>query len=628
MFIKFDTIWMSLSNTLRFTNRCLFVFFICISASINAQVSNKDSVSNLILENLKWVDSNYATHFDSAYAICENQIQLAKDHLLYKTEVKALITLAKISYYSGSRDKSEQLFEAALVISEEHDLDRKRLIYSLGTLKRLKGEYSSGLKHMFMALQSKGDSIFDRPIYSEIGYIFALIGLNKRAEDNLIRATKEHLNSNDLRFYYFTKSRLAEYYLRHGHENRAFLILNDVLKKRHLMHNKFEITLLYLLLAEYYININYIKEANYYVNLVDSIHKVNAVVNNIPEKNLLKSKIYVGLHEYKKAELILHKTIKSAEGISKVIIKNKAQKELALVYENLGQYREALGYSKKYINLFDSISTHLNTQNSIYLAEEFESQVKDSRLREKDLMLAKQENKLLFYLGVLIILAFSIVGLVFFYRQKRRLRQEEINQLKSKQKLIRLSAIVEGEEKEKVRLARELHDDVSGDLAAAKFNLIDLFDTLLPKVAKGDINMYLSRLDLISEKVRNISHNLVPPVIRNKSLVDAVKQMCQNRSSKHLEIHFQYFGDALRMDPIVETSIFRVVQELITNVLKHAKAKEAHVSFYFYDNYLNIIVEDDGIGLKNIEERLKLIQGDLNIDSSSSGTTLMVNVQF
>ena len=615
------------------------VYQICLTQPIQNGYNPKEKLNESILQQIEWVDKNYALKYEKANRLCQEQIYIAEQNKLFATQVKAMTILAKITYYNGGRDEAELLFKSALKLALKEGVDTKRLYFSLGVLSRLRGNYVEGLRYLFLGLEANGATKFDGLIYKEIGNVFDELELYDKSQQNFKMGIYTASLLPDKKYYYDIKKELGHLYIKHQREKEGVKILLEVLEHRHLLTGHVENIRLYLYLAEYYLNNNELNQAIGFINKIDSIQSIGVIVNNKPEKNALQSRVYIAKKEYEKAKECLLKTIKSADRISKAPVVNQAQKDLAFVYKELGQFEKSTQFYDAYIILSDSINSHLKVQSLLYLAEEFDSQVKDNMLKEQDLILAKQENKLLFFLGALILLVLIIVGLVYFYRQKRKFRQEEISRLRSRQKLIKLSAISEGEENEKIRLARELHDDVSGDLAAAKFYLIDLFEVLLPKISKKQVEEYLSRLDLISDKVRNISHNLIPPVVRKKSLVDAVIQMCQNWSSKHLQIHFQYFGNILKLDPVVETSVFRVIQELVTNALRHSQAKEVHVSFHYYDNYLNIIVEDDGvgfniqqvkkgIGLKNIEARLKLVQGEMDIDSSASGTTIIVNVFF
>jgi len=132
-------------------------------------------------------------------------------------------------------------------------------------------------------------------------------------------------------------------------------------------------------------------------------------------------------------------------------------------------------------------------------------------------------------------------------------------------------------------------------------------------------------------------------VIAKEGLLPAVKKHAQNASSKHgLQINVNHFGLNKRLDNTLEITLFRIIQELITNIIKHAEASKAEISLTQLDNNLNIIVEDNGLGfdsssiatknglgLTNIQKRVEHLHGNLEIDSQNGqGTTIIIEIQI
>lgn len=193
---------------------------------------------------------------------------------------------------------------------------------------------------------------------------------------------------------------------------------------------------------------------------------------------------------------------------------------------------------------------------------------------------------------------------------------------------------MEGEEKERLRIAKELHDGVNGDLSAIKFKLSSLLE-MNNTVIKEAVSM----IDKSCEQVRAISHNLVPPSLKDFNLLEAVDEYCQSMNGIHSpEITFQHLGNAIVLDKKQEANIFRIVQELVTNSVKHAEANEINVQLSHLENTLQLTVEDngkgfdkdqvksDGIGLQNVSSRVDYLNAELDFVSNEKGTSYTITM--
>ncbi len=207
-----------------------------------------------------------------------------------------------------------------------------------------------------------------------------------------------------------------------------------------------------------------------------------------------------------------------------------------------------------------------------------------------------------------------------------------------------LAALHEGEERERKRMAKEIHDSLGQHLAAGKMmlNSIELATTSFNPEDFEYFKKAQVILDQAIAEARNISHALMPALLQHKGLVSAILELCKNLDSSAIKTHFQY-SDLLerRFDPKIEMALFRIVQELITNILKHAQASEIRISLQLNENTLILSIADngigfkgtleamhqDGIGLRNISSRVKTMQGKLTIDSSKQkGTTVIAAI--
>jgi hypothetical protein len=249
------------------------------------------------------------------------------------------------------------------------------------------------------------------------------------------------------------------------------------------------------------------------------------------------------------------------------------------------------------------------------------------------------------------LLGVSLIGFLLFKNTRRKQRiaeqQREIEIQKTEkilkeQELTTIDAMIAGQEKERERLAGDLHDSVGATLAAAKLQ----FDHL--KNNKGKIKnedeLFEKTGSLLEDaytEIRSMAHIKNSGVIAKNGLLPAVKKLAKNASGTNkLNVDVQDFGLNERLENSLEIAIFRIIQELVTNIIKHSKATEAGISITQHTDSLSIIVEDngqgfntkkifskDGMGLVNIERRIEHLEGSIEVDSTiGKGTTVLIDI--
>jgi signal transduction histidine kinase len=210
--------------------------------------------------------------------------------------------------------------------------------------------------------------------------------------------------------------------------------------------------------------------------------------------------------------------------------------------------------------------------------------------------------------------------------------QQQLISVQKEQEVLTLESMIAGEEKERLRIAKELHDGVNGDLSAIRHKLSSLL-----KMNNDVINEAVSMIDNSCEQVRAISHDLVPPALSSFDLKTAASDYCAKMDDIHSPtISFQYLGDVLALSKKIEVNIFRIIQELVTNSIKHADAQEIHVQLSAANGNLQLTVEDDGVGfntsqdapagmgLTNIKHRVTYLNGELDITSKNGSTYVSI----
>ena len=228
--------------------------------------------------------------------------------------------------------------------------------------------------------------------------------------------------------------------------------------------------------------------------------------------------------------------------------------------------------------------------------------------------------------------------------KEAEVHRRELESVLAGQEVKVVEALVEGQEHERKRLSQELHDTIGSMLATLKLqfeSLTDLFDVSSSK-QESKIEFTNDLLDKTCLEVRRISHNLSSGMVSKVGFIAAVRQTAQSiNSSGKIEVEFVSEVDDLNLKGDAEVHLFRVVQELLSNAIKHSEATKLSVQINAHENEASIIIEDNGkgfdydkalkegkgMGLTNLNTRVSQLNGQLNIDSvAGRGTTAIIEL--
>lgn len=201
-----------------------------------------------------------------------------------------------------------------------------------------------------------------------------------------------------------------------------------------------------------------------------------------------------------------------------------------------------------------------------------------------------------------------------------------------------LQALMEGEEKERSRIASDLHDGISGMIAAAKMHFTTLSSNIGHIVENKAYQQGMDLLEHASVQVRRTSHNLMPEVLLERGLAKALERYCTSVNNDSLQLVFLSVGSIQRYPAGFELALYRIAQELIGNIIRHSQATQALVQLSQQGNILHLSIEDNGIGfafnnliegtgLASIKRRVAALQGNMEIDSSP-GKGTQVYIEF
>lgn len=347
--------------------------------------------------------------------------------------------------------------------------------------------------------------------------------------------------------------------------------------------------------------------------------------------------------KYAEAEKYLQGGIRLADSIGYFNMLDEGYRYMADVYAATGRYKEAYEYHQKYKDVSDSV-TSLDAKKYITdLEKKYETSKKDKQLLLQQTELQKRKNLIYLLIGAAVaLLIFSFLA-YRNYNQKKKLQQQRISELETQQQLTATEAILKGEEQERTRLAKDLHDGLGGMLSGIKFS----FQTMKGNMVMTPDNQLafersMDMLDSSIKEMRRVAHNMMPEALVRFGLNTALKDFCNDINlSGALQINYQSIG--MDQEPVEQTTavnIYRIVQELINNTLKHAAAKTAIVQVSQKGDSFSITVEDDGkgfdpqilqgtkgIGWTNIQSRVEYLKGHYDVQSEKGkGTSVHVEI--
>jgi signal transduction histidine kinase len=314
--------------------------------------------------------------------------------------------------------------------------------------------------------------------------------------------------------------------------------------------------------------------------------------------------------------------------------------EMYLLYRDQGDHEKALSAYLKYDHLEDSIYNLDKTERINELLLRYEKEKDQARilnLENENLQKARQRNMLLVVVGSIIVLGILLtLFLIYKHRKNRIIAEQKIRQLEEEKKHMAARFLVEGEERERKRVAMELHDNLGVLLSATKMQFSEIHDK--DPSNKELIDKATKYLEQASTDVRKISHNLMPGLLTKLGLFEALEEMFENLDeSEQMEAFFEVVGPKDRLPENTEIMIYRIIQEIVNNTLKHSGADSIDMTMVVQPEELNISYSDNGkgfnvdevlkkktMGMQNIHSRVKFMDGMINIDSNGHGAVYRI----
>ncbi len=598
--------------------------------------------------------SLYSQYPDSALTLFTQALQLARMSNYTVGKGKALVRISSIHYNNGHYDQCIACCQEVLAMDPKSIIIND-LIYAhnnLGKAYRAKAAYQKASYYsqnaMALAIQHNiKDTFLLIDVYAELGLQEGGLGNKEKALQYLQKAEHLCLLSND------TESLctiIANMTLLTGKKEHAIqsLRLGRVFGNyKAQLRGASTLSSLYASEGRKDSALVYMKETERIA------HTLSYDKSELISAYFTLSAMQYALNDFGTAEKTLEHTLAYAEkwGVFDRRIP-AGHGRLASLYARRGAWQKAFGEQKKVMETYSRFLSEKDAAHAKALEARYQAAEKDKALTQKQLQISQQKNKLTqknILIGSLALSAF-LLGIILYTRmrmnrQKQLSQEKEIFILKQQQDLLRqqmeinhLKDQIEGEEKERMRIARELHDGIVSQLIAVKLH----FKGALQKVNEKEVfEPTIKYLEEATSELRKTTHNLMPEKLMQNGLFSALMEYCEKmETASGIKIYFEHFGSLRIQDKSIELSLYRIVQELVQNAIKHAQANHILVEINAEDNYITLTVEDDGLGctegsikeaagmgLKSIRSRVDALEGTLEI-GCIPGKGTAVNIEF
>ncbi len=527
-------------------------------------------------------------------------------------------------------------------------------------------------------------------ITEAINYLRKGIKLNKEEKNNIVYYINFGLNFSELKeydsaYYYLIKSyQISKKYDNKLYESISLGALADLLAKQQYYYNalnyylqalklqkeigiKEELLDTYVRVITTYLYLKEDEKADEYIKKYKLLFGKESSKNSLMNLLFQQAKYYEQKEDYKNAYESYKEYMKLKDSLQNNEVKIQIQR-IQSNYESEKKQREInqlkaerlqkeLEVERKQREIMLLRATNQlqkqeleknrliteNNKNKIELLNN-EKWIQQINLENKKKLLRKTRlSQWIILIASILVFIPMLVALVMF-RQKIRsqrlvsLQKEKINiqrfkEIEKNKQLSVLQSKLTGQHIERKRIAKELHDGLGGNLAGIKVRLLKV----LQNHRSFELQDIILKIDTTCDEIRSISHDLVPPSIKNENFVNLLKKYVHNiAQNQNWEVEFECFpeNEINSLSKKLKLEIYRIIQEIITNIHKHAHTKSIDFQLVFHGDYINILIEDfgkgfnekevkKGLGINNIKERVMLLSGKTKIDSIKGRGTIV-----
>lgn len=543
-----------------------------------------------------------------------------------------------IYIYKADYPKATELHEKALEVRQSIDdkIDICASYNNLGYILKSQGKYKDAtqfyLKSLNIAEKMKPSKALQQA-YLNLGVIYYQLKNYDESLKFLNKTLDVPIGGKVDRA--ITIEMKSSIYIEKKDYKTAMKLLEESLKIYEEVGDKSSMAGAYGNLAEIYLTQNTNLEiAEKYATQSLAIIEAGGTTRALPLAYSTVAKIYLQKNEFTKSVTFFLKAKKLAYQMNQPEDLKTIYKNLSEAYLKMNDFESSLKNYKEYTTLSDSLSGVQKTKeiNELNIQYNTEKKEQENRLQKSEI---SRKNQILWSVIGLSILLF-ILSYLFYNR--RKLQQEAKLQTEvAKQQELATQAVLDAEERERTRIAADLHDGVGQTIMALKMNLAGINDYIEFKNPKAK-NVFEKALDLATEsakEVRSISHQMMPNALIKSGLASAIREFISKVEAPNLKINLNVSNLNESIEPNIEKVLYRVIQESVNNVIKHAQANQLNIQLSKNKNSIEATIEDngvgfdskgtdyEGIGLKNIRDRVAFLKGNVDISSQKGKGTLL-----
>ena len=550
---------------------------------------------------IKLVESYQLKNFDSTILEGDKALQLARGHRdsVAVAQLKRHIGVA--NYFSGKYDVAARNFQEAIAILEKDNRHRDKLapLYNeLAKLYRKTRDLDKALENYSMAnaiYRSLKDTAGIAMILNESGVVYEYKYDYKEAVNRYSLSMHLAEKAGDSLSVSYSLSNIAGVYVIEKKYDLAEKNLLRCLRIREWLKDSFAMALAY-------------------------------------------SDLGVAMNakgDYRKAIEYLTMSNRLAEKMHYPELQSNNYNELSSVAQKQGNFQQAFLYFNKRTALRDSLFNLEKTKEIQRLNSQYETARKEQQILSQQNRI-RMQNYLFAGIAALVLLGSLLAG--SYYKRYRLQKESQLQAEILRQQELKARAILEAEENERQRIAKDLHDGVGQMMSAAKMNL-SAIESEIPftnESQKQSFEKIISLVDESCREVRTVSHIMMPNALLRTSLANAIHEFVNKLGNKSLQVHVYTEGLEEKLDSNLETVLYRVIQESVHNAIKHAAATTLDISLIRDKDGISGTIEDngkgfdpadtsrfEGIGLKNIMTRIAYLKGTVDVDSAPGRGTVV-----
>lgn len=512
--------------------------------------------------------------------------------------------------------------------------------YSEGKLKDATNTYFEGLKYSELA---KNDGLTSM-LYTNIASIFDDLKNFQQSLEYSLKAISIREKINDVGGLAFNYNNISTVYRDSHKYNEAITYLKKAIEASVASGNSNLQAYALTNLGDVY------ARKGMYLQSIENLEKSRAIQEQLGDKLgylttlTIIGDTYYAARNLQKAEWYYRNALDGNRNLKNANVLLGIYEGLTKVCEAENKYAEALKFNKLLSAQKDSTLNETNTKQLSELNTKYETEKKQKEIVQlssqnttQKLVLVKRNTTIIAISSIFITsIAFGLLFYIHYKTKQEKKLQAEI----IRQQDLSTQAVLEAEEKERTRIGNDLHDGLGQLFSTVKMNLSGLIDRV--SIAHEDDRILAEKtvwlVDESCREVRSISHQMMPNALLKAGLAAGVRNFLTLIDENHLKVNLETVGFNDRINSNVEMVLYRVIQETVNNVIKHAAASQLDIQLVKDEDGINVTIEDngkgfdttqiekqDGIGVKNIKTRVLYLKGTVDFDTAI-GRGTVVNV--